>query len=245
MKPEFRLLLIAVLFFASVKMHGQKPFSIGEIHTLSSTVLHEERTLNVYLPSDYNPAKIYTPIYVLDGSANEDFVHIAGLVQFFKMTYPFPDCIVIGIANKDRQHDFTSPTKLTNFIRPVSNPGGSEAFIRFMETEVQPFVKRTYKVNDTSMLIGQSLGGLVAVEMLLKKPGLFTHYFIVSPSLWWDGESLLKSASTLLSKQSGVQANVSLSVGAQEDTFMQRQVRDLAGVLIKPQRKNIRLMVDY
>jgi len=33
------------------------------------------------------------------------------------------------------------------------------------------------------MIIGQSLGGLLASEILMKKPELFNKYVIISPSL--------------------------------------------------------------
>ena len=36
------------------------------------------------------------------------------------------------------------------------------------------------------------MGGLLATEILFKKPDLFDNYIIVSPSLWWDNESLLE-----------------------------------------------------
>ena len=40
-------------------------------------------------------------------------------------------------------------------------------------------------------IIGQSLGGLLATEILFKRPHLFDNYIIVSPSLWWDDEKIL------------------------------------------------------
>jgi uncharacterized protein len=79
----------------------------------------------------------------------------------------------------------------------IPNAGGSEKFIRFIAEELQPYIKSTYKVS-RSLLIGQSLGGLLASEIVLKKPELFDDYIIISPSLWWDDESLLKQASTLI-----------------------------------------------
>ena len=45
--------------------------------------------------------------------------------------------------------------------------------------------------SSSKTIIGQSLGGLLATEILFKKPELFNKYIIVSPSLWWDNGSLL------------------------------------------------------
>jgi predicted alpha/beta superfamily hydrolase len=55
----------------------------------------------------------------------------------------------------------------------------------------------------------------VATEILLNKPQLFTHYFIISPSLWWDDESLYNNAAKLISQQKDDERFVYISVGKQ------------------------------
>src|SRR5215831_5794709 len=61
-----------------------KPFVLGVIDEIQSGELSEKRTLNIYLPDGYNPKDIdrYPVVYLLDGSADEDFIHIVGLYQF-------------------------------------------------------------------------------------------------------------------------------------------------------------------
>ena len=88
-------------------------------------------------------------------------------------------------------------------------------FISFIEKELEPYIQNNYKVNRIRTIIGQSLGGLLATEILLKKPFLFDNYIIVSPSLWWNNESLLTAAPGLLSKSSLKNAEVIISVGAE------------------------------
>ncbi len=231
---KYRMLIIFVLCCAlSVQSQETKPLRIGDIRTLHSRVLNEDRTLNIYLPSTYDTSKSYPVIYVLDGSMNEDFLHITGLVQFFNMTFSMPDCIIVGIANVDRRRDFTFPTTVSDLKKKYPTTGHSEAFIRFIETELLPFISRNYKTNDTRYLIGQSLGGLVATEILLKKSALFSHYLIVSPSLWWDDETLLKAAPALLAKQDLSRTFVYMSAGKGEDTIMQQDARQLYELLQK------------
>ena len=173
----------------------EKPFIIGEIRELKSQTLGEKRVLNIYLPEGYhqNDSIFYPVIYLLDGSADEDFIHVSGLVQFcnFPWVNILPQSIVVGIANVDRRRDYSFPTTVAK--DKTSNPtsGGSEKFITFLEKEVQPFIEGNYRTNSKKMLIGQSLGGLLATEILFKKPEMFNQYVIISPSLWWDNESLL------------------------------------------------------
>lgn len=169
--------------------------TIGDQLHFHSDILGEKRTLNVYLPLSYHPdsSHLYPVIYLLDGSMNEDFMHISGLTQFssFSWINLMPESIVVGIANIDRKHDFTFPTENQEMKTQFPTTGGSAGFIRFLQEEVIPMISARYHCNDSRTLLGQSLGGLLASEILLTHPDMFSNYLIVSPSLWWDDQSLL------------------------------------------------------
>jgi predicted alpha/beta superfamily hydrolase len=83
----------------------------------------------------------------------------------------------------DRQRDFTFPTSSSELKTRFPNTGHSDKFISFIENELQPLMQSKYKANKNKTLIGESLGGLLATEVLLTKPTLFNKYIIVSPSL--------------------------------------------------------------
>ncbi|HRH70116.1 MAG TPA: alpha/beta hydrolase-fold protein [Flavobacteriales bacterium] len=190
-----------------------KPFVFGEVHSWHSTVLNEERTLNVYLPDGYSDSLTYPVVYLLDGSANEDYPHIAGLMQFMNMYDLHPKSIVVGIANVDRYRDLTFPSQVDSDLVSLPTSGGSAAFMDFIEREVQPFVQDHYRVQGPRTIIGQSLGGLFAMEVLVTKPQLFDNYIVVSPSLWWNGGSILASADSFLTANGGIPKKVYLSLG--------------------------------
>lgn len=201
-------------------------FVIGESLTFQSDVLEEVRTINVYLPLSYakEPDKKYPVVYLLDGSADEDFIHISGIVQFgsFSWIQMIPESIVIGIANTDRRHDLTYPSNNEQDQTDSPTAGGSAEFIEMIKEELQPLVAQRYRVNDSSTLVGQSFGGLFATEVLLKKPALFDNYVIVSPSLWWDNESLLKASAADLSSVNAVYIGV-----GEEGEVMKRVANEL------------------
>lgn len=194
-----------------------KPFILGEILEINSLELAEKRTLNIYLPAGYSRADSsrYPVIYLLDGSADEDFIHVAGLVQFnnFPWINRIPETIVVGIANNNRKRDFTYPSSIEEDKKQFPGTGHSDKFISFIEKELQPFIAKEYKVNDSKMIIGQSFGGLLTTEILIKKPQLFNKYVIISPSLWWDNGSLLKQNSSLLSEGFSQRTGVYIGVG--------------------------------
>ena len=174
---------------------SSKPFILGVIHEIHSKEMAEKRTVNIYLPEGYNAKDTvrYPVIYLLDGSADEDFIHVVGLVQFnsFEWVNQVPKSIVVGIATVDRRRDFTFPTTIEADKKKYSSAGHSGKFIAFLEKELQPFIQTNYKTNAAKTIIGQSLGGLLATEILFNKSRLFNQYIIISPSLWWDNGSLL------------------------------------------------------
>jgi predicted alpha/beta superfamily hydrolase len=188
------LFLFSATFLSAQTKTEEKVFPLGIVRQLHSAVLNEDRTLNIYLPDGYHKDSSYSVIYLLDGSADEDFIHVAGLVQFcnFPWVNVLPQTIVVGIAKVDRQRDFTFPATIELDKQKFPVTGGSAKFIGFIEKELQPYINQSFKTNGKNMLIGQSLGGLLAAEVLLTKPDLFSQYVIVSPSLWWNNESLLK-----------------------------------------------------
>mgnify|MGYP001260408586 CR=1 FL=1 len=190
--------LILLLLLAPVCVHAQsntaKPIILGYTEELYSDMLDERRQLNIYLPEGYDSSKRYPVIYLLDGGADEDFIHVAGIVQYnnFSWIERVPKSILVGIANTDRKRDFTYPSRRARDKELCPTGGGSAKFMDFIEQEVQPFIKGKYAVNNETTLIGQSLGGLLATEILFTRPMMFDKYIIISPSLWWDDGGLLK-----------------------------------------------------
>jgi uncharacterized protein len=239
---HFVTLLFSIIF--SVLSNSQSPLIIGKVDTLKSSILKESRILNIYLPLGYHSdsLKKYPVIYLLDGSVNEDFLHIVGLTQFLTMTGKMPESIVVGIANIDRKRDFCFPTTIEQDKKNFPTTGGSAAFMNFLEKEVQPYIEKQYSVSSKT-IIGQSLGGLVTTEIMIKHPSLFDNYIIISPSLWWDNESLLKELTSEKLKEPLIGKFISLSVGKEHPTMVKdaRQMnKQLKSLLSKDQ-----LRFDY
>lgn len=233
----FLSILFAFQFMVLAQNGSVKPLNIGEIRTIKSKILNEDRILNIYLPQNFDKTKSYPIIYLLDGSMNEDFIHVTGLIQFFNQMYSMPETIVVGIENIDRKRDFTFHTDLKDLQKDYPTTGHSDKFINFLEKELKPYIETQFKTADT-YIFGQSLGGLLATEILLKKPEMFDNYFIISPSLWWDDESLLKKAPQLLTKIQDTKKFVYISVGKGEHPVMIKDAENFYDVLKKSNKKS-------
>jgi predicted alpha/beta superfamily hydrolase len=244
---------ISAIFLTLVSTFAaaQRPFVLGVIDSLHSDILKETRILNIYLPEGYAPdsTTLYPVIYLLDGGADEDFIHVAGLVQYntFPWVNKIPISIVVGIANTNRLRDFTFPTTVEDDKKKYPAAGHSDKFIAFIEKELQPYIKRAYKTNNERTLIGQSLGGLLATEMLLRKPSLFNKYIIISPSLWWDNGSLLNKAVPAIAQTTSIYVGVGkegITPGS-PPRVMEVDANVLADKLKQSNNKHIQCYFDY
>lgn len=231
-------------FAQDLKVIDEKPFVLGVTHTVRSVELSENRNLNIYLPEGYSKdlKESYPVIYLLDGSVDEDFIHIAGLMQFsnFPWVNILPKSILVGIENVDRKRDFTFPTRNEKDKKDFPTTGGSANFISFIEKELQPFIEKKYRTNSSKMIIGQSLGGLLATEILFKKPELFNSYIIVSPSLWWDDQSLL----SIEKKTVKIKKLIYIAVGKEGD-IMEKDARRLHSLLEERKQANTQIRFEY
>lgn len=248
-----KLFAILLLTICTTISFGQtpKPFVLGIIDEIQSAELGEKRILNIYLPEGYNPAESteYPLVYLLDGGADEDFIHIVGLYQFnsFSWVKRAPKSIIVGIVNVDRRRDFTFPTMVKEEKEKFPTTGHSDKFIAFIERELQPFIEKKYKANGSRTIIGESLGGLLATEVLFKKPSLFDKYIIISPSLWWDNGSLLNAKPDIIHQKT----DVYIGVGKEGLTptavprVMEVDANLLAEKIRKSENKSVTVHFDY
>jgi predicted alpha/beta superfamily hydrolase len=247
-----QLVILFLLLFTSCLLLAQPvpekiketEFSIGKSIEIQSVILGETRVLNIYLPPHYQSDTLisYPVVYLLDGSKDEDFIHVAGIVQFgsFPWVNIIPESIVVGIANVDRKRDFTYPSQNKLDQQEFPTAGKSEDFIDFIEKELQPFIDATFRTNATKTIIGQSLGGLLVTEILVKRPDLFSNYIIVSPSLWWDDERLLDEKLSAFTTPKSIYI-----AGGKEGEVMERTAKELFAKLTKREDPNLQVFYEF
>ncbi|NQD35945.1 alpha/beta hydrolase [Permianibacter sp. IMCC34836] len=153
----------------------------------------------MYLPPGYDDSKATYPVlYLLDGGVDEDFIHIAGIASLAADWRNIREFIVIGVASLDRYHELDHPSAVPAEQQRWPTAGGSAQFREFLAKELIPYVQQHFRVSDESVLMGESAAGLFVTETFLRQPALFNGYIAISPSLWWDGQSLAKAAPGLL-----------------------------------------------
>lgn len=256
MRKIFVILMIH-LFTSNVYAQSDtsfEPLNIGLTTQIYSTSLKETRRINIYLPEDYNAndTTSYPVIYILDGGIHEDFFHLVGIVQYYTQPWInlFPKSIVIGIENTNRRRDFTFSVPNLDFLKKtgykkedIPDYGGSAAYISFLEKELQPFINGHFRTNKNNTVIGESLAGLLVTEIYANHRGLFENYIIISPSLWWGNEKLLKEIEPDKNEK-----NINVYVGApgkNEDTLMYNDALKLYNVLKQTANSHTKVYYDY
>jgi len=209
------------------------PLVIGETFTIDSKILSEMRRVNVYMPPDYtkSAAARLPVLYMPDGGIDEDFLHVAGLVQVSVGNGTMRPFLLVGIENTERRRDMTGATENEEDKKIAPHVGGSEKFRKFIREELMPQVKRRYRTTGETAIVGESLAGLFVVETFLLEPDLFDTYIAFDPSLWWNNQKLVNGAAERL--RASPKLNKTLYFASSGDKGVTEITQPLADVLRK------------
>jgi hypothetical protein len=173
--------------------------------------MNEDRLLMIYTPPDYATGDNRLPVLVLLDGDNH-FHHTTGIVSFLVDQGLIPQLLVVAVPNTDRTRDLTPTTHAADSAN-FPTAGGADRFLSFLGDELLPWIDQQYRTAPYRILMGHSFGGLFALEALETRPDLFQGYLMISPSTWWNEESLVKGAASFLKKHPGLDAQVYLTTG--------------------------------
>jgi predicted alpha/beta superfamily hydrolase len=248
----FNRLLIGLFVIGCLSVRAQTGPAVTlpqtEVRTIRSTTLNGETyQLLVHFPDEYDPAKKYDVLYVLDGiDGFPTAISCLGILHGeCDKTYREPllvgisDGTAIGKAGNKRDRDFTPTAFKTSW--GSSGGGGGPAFLTFIEKEVIPLVEKTYPVTTNRAIYGYSYGGLFTSYALLAKPDLFKTIMIGSPSLFADEGVILRRFEPDYAKSHrDLPLSVWLSVG-EKDEYLVEDTQKLADVLKSRNYPSLRL----
>ena len=175
----------------TINAQNKERIEIGEINSIHSKILLEDREYWISLPDSYNDKlksyKRYPIIVLLDGHIH--FKSSVGMLQFMSRakngSRQVPEMIVVGIMNIDRRRDFTPDKVIT---KRKNNSGGGDKFIAFLEQELIPKIENEYRTIPYRILYGHSLGGLLTTHAYLQENSAFHSFISIDPSFgtWTD-----------------------------------------------------------
>jgi uncharacterized protein len=220
MNPNRRLLILSLALGLPALTRAEgfasevKPLVIGQTLLLPSKILGETRRINVWAPTGFaeSPTARIPLLVMPDGGIEEDFLHVAGLLQISIANGTMRPHLLVGIENTERRRDLTPPTEDERDRKIAPRVGGSAAFRSFIREELIPAVQARWRVTGERTIMGESLAGLFIVETWLREPALFQTCLAFDPSLWWNRESLTALVTPALAqRRNGPQLQISTS----------------------------------
>ncbi|WJG09048.1 alpha/beta hydrolase-fold protein [Aliiglaciecola sp. LCG003] len=192
----------SLLILFSFCCFSATPVEFAKQYTYPSKIMAEEREYSVYLPPSYtqHSTQSYPVIYVLDGDQSK-LLSISGVVQALsteELENQIPQFIIVAIPNTNRSRDLT-PTQTDLIYKgkelaKIPGSGGADKFLNFIQNELMPQIEKSYRTNQTKVLVGMSFGGLFTGHALLTRPEMFSHYLIADATYVWDDNYLNRIA---------------------------------------------------
>lgn len=153
-------LFFTLLFCITPRLTLSAELNTGERVKLNSTILLEEREIQILLPESYhsNAAATYPVVYVIDGDYN--FHGVSGVLDFMaNKAQLIPDVILVAIADKGTEiyRQNMTPAGLTAPFKK-EDAGKAEQFLTFLTQEVKPYINSNYRTANNTILVGHSMG---------------------------------------------------------------------------------------
>lgn len=219
-------LFIIVAVYGSVAAQRQQTLT-GDVRlhqNFQSKILNNARDIIVYLPPGYsaNASKRYSVFYFHDGQNIFDGAtsYIPGqewrideTAQSLSEAGKIEPLIIVGIYNTgvNRVHEYT-PAEDAKY----KAGGKADLYGRMIVEELMPFIDTKYRTRKGAQhtgLGGSSLGGLVTAYLGMRYPKVFGRLAVVSPSVWWADNQIVRYTEALLKKPS---LRIWLDIGAIE-----------------------------
>lgn len=209
-----------------------------------SRVLGNRRDILVYLPPGYRRLvrRRYPVLYLQDGQNVFDAASAyAGVewgvdetAQGLIRRQLIEPLIIVAIANagSDRIHEY-APTRGiidAEAKRKTRSRGLARKYGKFLIHELKPFIDSKYRTKpegEFTGLGGSSLGGLLTMTLGLWFPNVFQRLAVLSPSVWWDDEVIVKE---VLSLEEKLPLKIWLDTGSAEPGW--ERARNLCAALV-------------
>jgi predicted alpha/beta superfamily hydrolase len=158
MKHTMLILTLICAFCSYSQTEGAK-VTIGTNYTITSTVLNQDREIQVYLPDSYSTSiKEYPVLYVLDGQWF--FANGVAIQKSLRTPGAIPEMIVVGIKNKN-------PLRRTLFNKERAK------FTSFLKEEVIQFIDTKFRTTNERVIYGWEAAAYYVSKIILEEKGVF------------------------------------------------------------------------
>lgn len=180
--------LISIIVLGQEKLDPDKYYAESKTIFIESKVYGKKRELQIFVPDEYirNKEKIFKVIYLFDSQNLRIFNYVSGVIQLMSMNTIEP-VIVVGIVTEDRWDEFLPLNNHKETLKRYEPPiGHADKLIEHIQSEIEPYLKINYRINDYRLSIGHSLGATFVTYAALKTDNLFDYSILLSPNYSYD-----------------------------------------------------------
>ncbi len=208
-----------------------------------SKVLRNKRNILVYLPPQYDQDRTrrFQVLYMADGQncfdgmtsyiPNQEW-QADEAAQRLCLSNEIDPVIIVAIDNAGgARADEYLPTKASAGRQQAG--GKASEYAKFLLGEVMPVINSTYRTKlgpENTGVCGSSFGGILSLYLVGNHPKVFGKAAVVSPSLWWDNQTMLKWSEQHDWKQ---KPRMWLDIGTKEGDAAVKHTAALADILTK------------
>lgn len=179
--------IFLIILITSCKKEDVNPGLIKEF-SIQSTSTNANYKIKIALPDNYDSSiQKYATVYVLDGEENFNFV--TNNCKEICSNYSTSNVLVVSIGyGNDRAIDYTPSNT-------GEGGGGAEKFMQFVKYELIPKIENDFgadTLRKNRTILGHSFGGLLAAYAFTNFNDVFGNYLMLSPSIWYDNEIMLR-----------------------------------------------------
>ena len=209
-----------------------------------------DRIVKIFLPSDYATSQESYPVVYMTGvqarynnagsdsdrgddHMGEQSWNIPGMAYATEGGIP---CIFVSI------YGFTADNIPFEY-EMFAGSGSADEFINGIETELIPFINKTYRTLTGPVhtsIVGGDMGGLLSLYAALSRPDLFGQAAALSPTLWINKEQLISFVETV---DTDYHQRFYLSVGDAEPEEFRSDVEEFKNVVAARRNTDVRFTV--
>ncbi|NQX80573.1 MAG: esterase [Flavobacteriaceae bacterium] len=147
-----------------IAQENNPQITIGINHTIKSSILNQDRTIQIYTPDGYSDSEQEYPVlYILDGQWY--FLSGVAIQKALRTPGAIPEMIIVGINN-------SNPLRRTLFGNE------NKKFTDFLINEVIHFIDSNYRTNKERVIFGWEAAAYYISELILEKSEVFNGAII-------------------------------------------------------------------
>lgn len=217
---------------AGDELAGNIVGNIRRLENVESSQLGNRRDVLVYLPASYTVSGRHYPVlYMHDGQNLFDHAtsfagewHVDDTME--RIGPEGIEAIVVAVPNMGAERTY----EYAPFRHERLGGGGGDAYLAFLIDTLKPIVDghfRSRREAEHTGIMGSSMGGLISLYGLLRRPDVFGFAGAMSPSLWF-GKGTIFGVAAEAERWRG---RVYLDTGTGEGRGQVRQTREMVRLL--------------